>query len=97
MRDESRRRGLRIEEAEAIGVKALGFIATDPVLLRRFLNLSGISADEIRVAARAPGFLAGVLQFIVNHEPTLVAFAEGTGVPAADVMLALRALPGGGE
>jgi hypothetical protein len=83
------------EQAEAIAVSALGFIAADPVLLPRFLAITGIEANAIRQAAREPGFLAGVLSFVLAHEPTLLAFAEQAGIPAASVGEALRALPTG--
>ncbi|MCX7305357.1 MAG: DUF3572 domain-containing protein [Hyphomicrobiales bacterium] len=83
------------EGAEALAIRALGFIAADPELLQRFLAITGIEAASIRNAAREPGFLAGVLQFIAAHEPTLLRFAEETGTPPTDVSAALRALPFG--
>jgi hypothetical protein len=85
------------EHAEAIAVQALAFIAADPELLPRFLAITGIDAADIRAAARQPGFLAGVLQFIVAHEPTLLRFSEQAGVPPQDVPAALRALPFGDD
>ena len=85
------------EEAETIAVKALGFVASDPELLPRFLAITGIEAHSIRKAAGEPGFLAGVLQFIPAHEPTLMRFAEETGTPPAAVGKALRALPLGDD
>lgn len=85
------------EEAETLAVKALGFVATDPELLPRFLAITGIEAHSIRRAAGEPGFLAGVLQFILAHEPTLMRFAEETGTPPAAVGKALRALPLGDD
>jgi len=81
--------------AEEIAIAALGFVAADPVLLPRFLSITGIEASEIRSAARAPGFLAGVLQFIAAHEPTLLAFAQAAGRNPDSIAAALRALPGG--
>lgn len=84
------------DAAEAIAVQAFGFIAQDPELLPRFLDLTGIVAHDIRRAASEPGFLAGVLQFILAHEPTLMKFAEETGTPPGNVGRALRALPTGG-
>ena len=54
------------ENAEALAIRALGFVAADPELLPRFLAISGIEAQSIRQAAREPGFLAGVLQFILG-------------------------------
>jgi hypothetical protein len=87
----------RREEAEAVAINALGFVAADPELLPRFLAVTGIEANAIREAAREPGFLAGVLQFILAHEPTLLRFAEETGTPPASVGTALRALPTGDD
>ncbi len=81
--------------AEEIAVEGLGFIASDPQLLQRFLAISGIEAADIRRAAATPGFMAGVLQFIVAHEPTLMQFAEATGRDPASVTRALSALPFG--
>ena len=80
--------------AEEMAIAALGFIAADPALLPRFLAITGIEAQAIRSAAREPGFLAGVLQFIVAHEPTLMRLcrkcrhragrrAQGAARPAA--------------
>lgn len=81
-------------KAEAIAIEALGFIANDPDLLPRFLALTGISASDIRLAAREPGFLAGVLDFVLAHEPTLMAFSEATGTDPALVARARLRLPG---
>ena len=85
------------DESEALAVRALGFIAADPELLPRFLAITGIDASAIRRAAAELGFLAGVLQFILAHEPTLMRFAEETGTPPAAVGQALRALPAGDD
>lgn len=83
--------------AEEIAVAALGFIAADPELLSRFLALTGIEPHAIRRAAEEPGFLAGVLHFIVAHEPTLFAFAESTGSKPEAVHQAMRQLPQGDD
>ena len=85
------------QAAEQTAVAALGFLAADPVLLPRFLAISGIEASHIRQAAREPGFLAGVLQFVMAHEPTLAAFCEASGTAPATVAAALRALPFGDD
>jgi hypothetical protein len=83
--------------AEEIAVAALGFVAADPVLLPRFLAISGIEAAAIRQAAREPGFLAGVLQFLMAHEPTLAAFCEASGERPPRIAAALAALPFGDD
>lgn len=84
-------------DAEDIAVSALSWLVQDQTLLRRFLDLSGIEASDIRSAAAEPGFLAGVLRFITAHEPTLNAFAIAESLPHSDIMKALRALPGGSD
>jgi hypothetical protein len=85
------------ERAQEIAIAALGYIAADPELLPRFLAITGIEPHSIREAAQEPGFLAGVLQFIAAHEPTLLAFAESAGVPPGAVLQAMRALPQGDD
>jgi Protein of unknown function (DUF3572) len=84
-------------DASGIAVAALTWLAQDPALLRRFLDLSGIEASDIRAAAAEPGFLAGVLKFIAAHEPTLNAFAAAEALHPSIIMKAIRALPGGSD
>ena len=85
------------ENAEALAIRALAFVAADPELLPRFLAITGIEAPSIRQAALEPGFLAGVLQFILAHEPTLMRFSEASGIPPQQVSAAFRALPFGDD
>jgi len=87
----------RRAHAEETAVAALQFIAGDPELLQRFLALTGIEASDIRRAAAEPGFLAGVLQFILAHEPTLLHFCDASGFKPAAVSEALRTLPLGDD
>lgn len=82
-------------QAETIAIQALSFIAADPQLLQRFLGITGIDASDIRQAAEGSGFLAGVLQFLLAHEPTLLAFSEASGIAPTNVANALRELPFG--
>lgn len=85
------------EDAERIAVNALSFVAGDPALLPRFLSITGIAAPAIRQAAREPGFLAGVLDFVLAHEPTLLQFSQAADLPAEKVLEARRALPNGDD
>lgn len=82
-------------DAEAIAIEALAWLAQDKELLPRFLTLTGIEATSIRQAAREPGFLAGVLQFFLAHEPTLLRYCADTGRDPAAIEKALACLPGG--
>ncbi|AXS40874.1 DUF3572 domain-containing protein [Breoghania sp. L-A4] len=64
------------EEAEIIAVEALGFLAREPEHLGRFLAVTGIGPHAIRDVAGEPGFLAGVLEFLMSDETLLLAFTE---------------------
>ncbi len=85
------------ETAESLAISALGFIAADERLLPRFLAITGIEAGQIRQVAREPGFMAGVLEFLLAHEPTLLAFCEATGAKPEAVLAARDALPLGDQ
>ncbi|MBC8719050.1 MULTISPECIES: DUF3572 domain-containing protein [Brucella/Ochrobactrum group] len=82
-------------EAETLAVEALVWLAHDNDLMSRFLALTGIEASSIRSAAQEPGFLAGVLQFYLGHEPTLLRFCQETGRDPATIEKAAVLLPGG--
>lgn len=82
------------EAARELAIAALGFIAGDAEHLSRFLALSGIEPGSIRAAAVEPGFLAGVLAYISNHEATLITFAAHAGVAPERIEQARRVLSG---
>ena len=91
------RAGYSREEAEATAISALGFIAGDAELLPRFLAVTGIEAASIREAAREPGFLVGVLDFLLAHEPSLMRFAAESGADPASIAEARRILANGDD
>jgi hypothetical protein len=84
------RSGIRqdLHAAEALAVAALGFIASEPERLGRFLAMTGIGPDSIRAAAREPQFLLGVLDHLAADEPLLLAFAAENSIPANAVIKA---------
>jgi hypothetical protein len=81
--------------AEDVAVQALIFLAGDQELLQRFLALTGIEAGQIRDAAREPGFLAGVLNFFLAHEPSLMKLCDAIGSEPATINAAVKLLPAG--
>lgn len=85
-----------LDAAAALAIAALGFIAAQPERLGRFLALSGIGPESIRIAARDPEFLVGVLEHLCGDETLLIAFAEQNGVDPEEVMRAREALAGPG-
>jgi len=82
------------EEAEALAVAALSYLATDPERLGTFLGETGLDPESIRSAAGGPGFLPAVLDYLLGREDILLAFAEEQSIDPASVASARRALPG---
>ena len=85
------------EEAEALAIRGLGFLAGDPEALGRFLGITGLGPGTLRSAAADPGFLISVLDYFLSDERLLVAFAAAEGLPASAIPAARGRLgPGGG-
>ena len=69
-------RGPDDPEAGAIVIAALSFFATHPKTMERFFALTGLDPATLKDATRARGFLAGVLDFVIEDERVLRAVAE---------------------
>jgi hypothetical protein len=82
------------DAAEALAIQALTFIAADAERLGRFLAASGIGPTEIRAAAREPGFMLGVVEFLGGEEEMLTAFATEYAFEPDDIAKAAQALGG---
>ncbi|QCI68199.1 DUF3572 domain-containing protein [Phreatobacter stygius] len=80
------------EAAEALAVRALGFLAAEPERLDRFLALAGIDIAAIRDAAGQPGFLAAIMDYLMTDEPLLLAFAANEDLKPEAVVRAAHVL-----
>jgi hypothetical protein len=68
---------------------ALGWVLSDTVRARRFLELTGLTPDQLREAIGDPATHRAVLDFLCAHEPDLVAAADSLGIEPAQ-LAALR-------
>ncbi|MCJ8508377.1 DUF3572 domain-containing protein [Rhizobium lemnae] len=68
----------------------LQWLANEPDMLGRFLALSGVQPMQLRSALNDPGFLAGLLDFVISHEPTLLEFCKVSEWKPEDVVAAWR-------
>lgn len=82
------------EHAISIAIRGLAYIATDERQTERFLALTGVAADDVKKLASEPAFLAGVLEFYLGHEPTLLAFSAEADIPPEDIVNAYGVLAG---
>jgi hypothetical protein len=80
--------------AEALAVSALGFLASEPERLERFMALTGLAPDTLRSAAGEPGFLVAVLDHIVSDESLLLTFSANAGRPPEEALTARDLLAG---
>ena len=85
---------MNTDDAKAIAVDALTFLAAYAARLGRFFDLSGLSPVSIRAAAREAGFLIGVLDYVDADEGLLKLFADTTGIHPSVVAKARAALGG---
>jgi hypothetical protein len=80
------------ETAESLAIQALTYLAGEPDRLGRFLALSGLGPEQVRLAAIEPGFLAGVLEYLSSDESLLLGFADHARVDPAEIARAQAAL-----
>jgi hypothetical protein len=89
-----KRNSVEREAAESLAIQVLTYLASEPERLGRFLALSGLGPQQLRIAAAEPGFLAGVLDYVIADESLLLGFADQAGIDPADVLHAQAALSG---
>ena len=64
------------ETADTLALQGFLRLAADDDLLMRFSALTGILPNDMREAAGDAGFMVGVLDFYLAHEPDLLAWCE---------------------
>ncbi len=80
------------ERAETLAIGALAFLAGEPEALGRFLRLTGLNPETLRIAAGEPGFLAGLLDYFLANEALLVDYARDAGIAPEEIVRARSAL-----
>ena len=90
------RTNLRVsaDEAKDIAIEALGFLASDPERLGRFLALTGLGPENLRAAAQEPAFLGQVLNHLAQDETLLLAFAANSAKTPEQIAAAHHTLGG---
>lgn len=83
-----------MKSADETAIAILSWLAGEPELLSRFLALSGTDIESLRGAVGDAGFMAGLVAFLMDHEPTLLAFCAATDTSPEDVVRAHQTLSG---
>lgn len=82
------------EQAEVLALRCVAEIAGDSAFGPRFLALTGLDIDGLRASLGTPATLAAALDFLLGHEPTLLAVTGRLGVVPAAVVDAACVLRG---
>lgn len=77
-----------------MALNGLRFLAADSERLGRFLDVTGLSAQDLRSRAAEPDFLGGVLDYLLSDESLLLAFTAEEGISPDLPGAARRLLPG---
>jgi len=83
------------DQAEALALKALGFLVADEDLLPVFMGSTGASAEDLRSGAADPIFLGAVLDFLMMDDQWVIRFCDSHTVPYDNIYVARQSLPGG--
>lgn len=84
-------------DPSALALNSIAFLAADPTRLERFCALSGMLEADLRNALNSPQFHGFVLDYLLQDESLLLAFAGEQGVDPASILQARRKLPGFAE
>jgi hypothetical protein len=82
------------EMAHTIALKALGYLAADDDLLEPFLASTGLLVADLRAGATDSAFLAGILDYFLQNEALLLAFAGASELAPETIVQARQRLPG---
>lgn len=70
-------------DPQALALSALGWVLGEQSRAQRLLTLTGLTPDALRAGLGDPAVLGAVLEFLVAHEPDLVACAEALDIEPA--------------
>ncbi|MFC4270965.1 DUF3572 family protein [Sneathiella chungangensis] len=82
------------EKSEIIALEALTFIAAKEKTLSWMMAETGINPADLATSAGSAEILAGVLDFLLNHEDILIDFCTETNIDARSPAQARRFFPG---
>lgn len=90
----SRGNAINKDDAEAIALQALAYLAADTQRLFRFLALTGSDPGELRETAKMPEFQASMLEYMMGDESLLLTFCQESGIDPGTVAPAYALLSG---
>ncbi len=77
------------ESDETLALRLIGWIVSDGTRAERMLALTGLTPQDLRDSLDNRGTLSALMDFVINHEPDLIACAQALEVKPA-VLVAAR-------
>jgi hypothetical protein len=77
-----------------LAVQAMTWIVADDARAHRFLALTGLTPEELREGLHSWAILAAGIEFLLAHEPDLIAAAAALEVEPTEIVRAGEALRG---
>ncbi len=84
------------ETAEIVALRALAWLVADAELVGLFMGQTGADAADLRAAARSPGMLLEVLEFVMQGDERVLAFCRAAELPPEAPAAARARLAGRG-
>jgi hypothetical protein len=82
------------QSSSDIALKYMAYLASNDDKLGQFCNLSGMGQSELRDRLLEPAFQAFLLDFLLQDESELIAFAAEYNLKPEAIMTARSKLPG---
>jgi hypothetical protein len=73
---------------ETLALRLIGWIVSDVARADRMVALTGLTPADLRTSLGQPAVLVALMDFVINHEPDLVACAAALDVAPADLVAA---------
>ncbi len=78
------------EETVALALNVVAWTLSDQTRAERMLSLTGLDPESLRENLTRPATLRALLDFVLDHEPDLLACARAIGVEPAEIAAARR-------
>ena len=80
------------EETVALALRVVGWTVSEQGRAERMLALTGLDPETLRQGLGQPSTLRAMLDFVLDHEPDLLACANALGVKPEAIAAARRSL-----
>jgi hypothetical protein len=76
------------EADETLALRMIGWIVADSTRADRMLALTGLDGASLRASLSDPATLGALMDFVINHQPDLLACVDDLGVEPGAIIAA---------